>query len=109
MDVFIYFYIFVLLFPFPLSDHQVSGRALLYVCLVYFLFWYSINHLYRKKTVHCVGMIGQHCCCSPLFYILFFSELFYFNKSIGYIYERFNQEMRVMKSMACNLNRESTI
>ena len=33
---------------FPLSDRYVSGRSLLYVCLVYFLFWYCVNQLHRK-------------------------------------------------------------
>ena len=37
---------------FPLSDRHISGRALLYVCLIYFLFYccLCVNQLYRKNT-----------------------------------------------------------
>ena len=39
MDVFIYLFIYLfIIFPFPLSDFQISGKAVLYFCLVYFSF-----------------------------------------------------------------------
>ena len=43
--------VFLLFFTFPLSDHHISVKALLYVSLGYFLFHYCVcvNQLYRKK------------------------------------------------------------
>ena len=44
------FFCFFLLFLFHLFDRHISARTLLYVSLVYFLFKYCVNKLYRKKN-----------------------------------------------------------
>ena len=49
MYTYVCFFAFFLLFLFHLFDRHISARTLLYVSLVYFLFKYCVNKLYRKK------------------------------------------------------------